>query len=224
MRLSVPHTFLDAMAAGEAEAPWFARMAQEFLSRGEPSKAAQICQEGLRRHPDYGTGYLVLGKCYAALGRNREALLALRRVRDIVPDNPQVRSLVAEREAREDQEFEEFCARRRADLGVREPITLEEFFSGRKEESSVDYLLKQLEEVRKQRPREKVPDAEGGPGEEDPVNAKIITVTLAEIYVSQGQIAEAIKAYRKLMELRPDDAARFTERIGELEQRLRDGA
>jgi cytochrome c-type biogenesis protein CcmH/NrfG len=53
--------------------------------------------------------------------------------------------------------------------------------------------------------------------QENERQAEIVTVTLAEIYAAQGQFREAIAAYRKLMERRPDDAGRFGQRIVELE-------
>jgi tetratricopeptide (TPR) repeat protein len=50
----------------------------------------------------------------------------------------------------------------------------------------------------------------GSPGE-------IVTVTLAEIYAAQGQYEEAVSAYRKLLDRRPDEADRFRKRIAVLE-------
>jgi predicted Zn-dependent protease len=222
-RTSMARTFLDAMASGEPEAPWFARVAMEFLARGEPSKAAELCQAGLRRHPDYDTGLLVLGKCFAALGRSREAVLAFRKVLRRLPDNATVRSLLAEQEAHEETEFGIFRERYRKQLnGGGAALTLEEFLAGEDTESSVDYLLKQLEEVRKVKPSVPAPVEGSDTPVDEPQSARIITVTLAEIYVTQGQITEAIAAYRKLMELRPDEQSRYAARIEELEVRLRE--
>jgi len=214
-------TFLDALASGEPDAPWFARMAMEFLTRGEPAKAADLCLGGLRRHSDYGTGYLVLGKCYTALGRNRDALLALRKALALVPDNTAVRKLLADRMEHEERDFQAFCAllgsEPAEDAGA---LTLEQFLAGGAGESSVDYLLKQLEEVRKIRPKESAAEETGAGTEQRAESAKIITVTLAEIYVSQGQLEEAIAAYRKLIALRPQEETRYAARIRELEERM----
>jgi cytochrome c-type biogenesis protein CcmH/NrfG len=164
-----------------------------------------------------------LGKCYAALGRNREALLALRKALTVVPDNATLRALLAEREANERQQFETFCARRRAELaGGAGTMSLEQFLAGEETENTVDYLLKQLEEVRRRRPQEALPEEASADDSEGPQSAKIVTVTLAEIYASQGQVAEAIAAYRKLTELRPEEEPRYTARIKELEARLRE--
>ena len=42
----------------------FAHVADVLLSKGRLDEATQICEEGIRRHPYYVTGHMVLGKCY----------------------------------------------------------------------------------------------------------------------------------------------------------------
>ena len=42
----------------------FARVAEALLLRGKADEAIRICEEGIRKHPYYVTGHMVLGKCY----------------------------------------------------------------------------------------------------------------------------------------------------------------
>lgn len=42
----------------------FARVADGLLDRGQLDEAIRICEEGIRKHPYYVTGHMVLGKCY----------------------------------------------------------------------------------------------------------------------------------------------------------------
>ncbi len=42
----------------------FARVADALMKRGRLEEAIQICEEGVKRHPQYVTGHMVLGKCY----------------------------------------------------------------------------------------------------------------------------------------------------------------
>lgn len=42
----------------------FGRVAEALLKLGRSDEAIQICEDGLRRHPGYVTGHMVLGKCY----------------------------------------------------------------------------------------------------------------------------------------------------------------
>ncbi len=49
---------------------------------------------------------------------------------------------------------------------------------------------------------------------------EFVSPTLAEIYVKQGLIVEAIEAYEKLIEMKPEQRGEFEKRIGELEKKL----
>jgi len=42
----------------------FARVADALMKMGRLDDAIQICEEGVKRHPHYVTGHMVLGKCY----------------------------------------------------------------------------------------------------------------------------------------------------------------
>ena len=42
----------------------FGRVADALLKLGRVDEAVQLCEDGLRRHPSYVTGHMVLGKCY----------------------------------------------------------------------------------------------------------------------------------------------------------------
>ncbi|MFQ5601873.1 MAG: tetratricopeptide repeat protein [bacterium] len=44
----------------------FARLADIYLKKQKVEQAIQICEEGIKKHPYYVTGHLVLGKCYLA--------------------------------------------------------------------------------------------------------------------------------------------------------------
>ncbi|MGH7594955.1 MAG: tetratricopeptide repeat protein [bacterium] len=42
----------------------FGRVAEALMQQGRLDEAIQLCEEGIRRHPFYVTGHMVLGKCY----------------------------------------------------------------------------------------------------------------------------------------------------------------
>jgi len=42
----------------------FAHVAEVLMKSGRLEEATRICEEGIRRHPYYVTGHMVLGKCY----------------------------------------------------------------------------------------------------------------------------------------------------------------
>jgi hypothetical protein len=84
----------------------------------------------------------------------------------------------------------------------------------------VDFLLRQVEHVRKSAPAGPPAREESG-RDTTRGGGKIVTPTLAEIYASQGEYEEAMKAYRKLMTLRAAQAPQFEKRIAELEAMAR---
>ena len=40
----------------------FAALAEAYRKKGEPDKAFEVCRNGLRNHPDYGAGHLIMAK------------------------------------------------------------------------------------------------------------------------------------------------------------------
>ncbi len=213
--------------AADPRSPLFARVAAGYLEEGRIREAQTLCLEGTRIFPRYGTGALVLGKCYIALGRDTEALMELRRALDSVPDNAVVRALVRETEQRLEEAFARFArAQDPALLGQKDASGIEQFLTGAEPAagSTVDVLIKQLQQAPK-RPRTPVVPVAPVEQEDLSVTAEqvpvIATETLAEIYASQGQFREAIQAYRTLSVGKPEEAERFARRIAQLEELLR---
>jgi tetratricopeptide (TPR) repeat protein len=187
-------------------------MAGELLMRGEVLEAIRICTEGLGRYPWYATGNLILGRCHEELGRAGEALLEYRCALEVLPDNVMLRDAVRRVEMRQREEFRIFAEEQGRAMGpVVNSRTFEEYIREGEGENAAEFLLQKA--APGQPPavaqREAAGEEEGAP--------EIVTVTLAEIYAAQGQFGEAIEAYRKLMERRPEEAERFRRRITELE-------
>lgn len=215
----------EPAAVQELFPPRFARRATQLLKDGKTTEAAELCENGVKVYPRYATGHLVLGRCYEALGRSVEAMLAFRRVLSAVPDNSMVQQVVREAEHREQEAFRQFAEERERKLRQRKnTLSFEKYIAdetaGR--ESTVEFLLKRLQEAKRITPQ----PSTDRKGVEDvaPVKtgtSKIVTATLAEIYASQGEYKEAIEAYNRLLEQRPLEAGRYQQRIAELEELLR---
>ncbi len=218
-------TSSSEVGQGVRKSPEFARHAKEYLDSGEAQKALEICLEGTADFPWYGTGALMLGQCYDALGRTVEAMLAYRRAAKVVPDNPVVQALLKSAEEREQQAFEAYAENQARQLKAKkESTTFESYVSEGEEESesSVEFLLRQLQGAKRivpPEPEAQVTDEQIPPSEVP--TTRIVTATLAEIYASQGQYREAIKAYRVLCEQRPEEAHRYEKRLADLEELLK---
>jgi len=189
------------MAPGEEISPRFVVHAAALLAAGKLESAVETCLAGLAQFPWYATGYWMLGKCYEAQGNRAAAGAQYGEVAKRLPGIASVKSAVE---------------RMRAPESAPAP-------GGEGGTTDVEALLRRLQEAK----RPLVPD----PGDHTPLvdisaprgESSIVTVTLAEIYAKQGEYREALEAYRKLTQQRPDEAGRHAVRIAELE-RLLEGA
>ncbi len=189
------------MAWGEEISPRFVVHATALMAAGKLESAVETCLAGITRYPWYATGYWVLGKCYEAQGYLVAASAQYGEVAKRLPGLASVNSAVE---------------RTRVADGAPAQV-------GGAGTTDVEELLRRLQEAK----RPLVPD----PGDHNPLvdisvprgESSIVTVTLAEIYAKQGEYREALDAYRKLIQQRPDEAGRHAVRIAELE-RLLEGA
>jgi len=228
MAVSKDHAAHVARLESKLEANhWFpgaARLASYYREAGDTQKAIELCLTGLVKFPNYATMRLVLARCYEAQGRSVEAMLEYRRVLKAVPDNPTVLGLLKNIEQKEQEAFKAFAEERSRKLSDRkDSLTFEKYVADKsgEKESTVDFLLQRLQEARAstQPPRVRT-TTEEAPHVPERAN-KIVTATLAEIYANQGEYKEAIEAYKKLVERRPQEAERYERRIVQLEELAR---
>jgi tetratricopeptide (TPR) repeat protein len=65
----------------------FARLADELRLSGHVEDAVELLQKGIQSHPDYGSGHVVLGKCYLDLGALEDAREAFLRALALDAEN-----------------------------------------------------------------------------------------------------------------------------------------
>ncbi len=207
--MSEQRELLEARLAQNPASPVFIRLAFMHLEEGRVDEALKLGLEGRKRFPRYATGSLLLGKCFQASGRMLEALLEYRSALRELPDNPMLRALLSELEIRRISEYRLFAETKRKALQEEtRHWSFDEFLAGKAEAPPP-----QPPPVKKTAPPE--PPAAEAVSE---APSRIVTPTLAEIYASQGEYTEAIAAYRRLRERRPEDAERFDARVQELEE------
>ncbi|MDH4069233.1 MAG: tetratricopeptide repeat protein [Ignavibacteria bacterium] len=187
---------LEERLAANPRSPLFARLASCYAREGRFEEAIDLCTKGLKDFPEYPTAHLVLAECYQSTGRTVEALIEYRRVLKAVPDNPSVVKILRLIEKREQEAFHAFAEERLKQLKVRK--------------GPMPQPAGKSQEVE----QPKVARKSGNEG-------KIVTVTLAEIYASQGEYEEAVQVYRRLTAEKGDKTEEFAKRISELEQLAR---
>ena len=65
--------------------PLFARYAEQLMKKGLINEAMTICENGIKRHKFYSTGYIVLARIYLSKGREKEAGELLNKVLKLNP-------------------------------------------------------------------------------------------------------------------------------------------
>jgi tetratricopeptide (TPR) repeat protein len=186
------------MGGGEDTSPRFVVQATALFAAGDFEGAVEACRAGIARYPWYATGYWVLGKCYEAQGKIAAAAAQYGEVAARLPGVPSVKAAVE-----------------RTRVPVSTPVVHKV-----EEGTDVDALLRRLQDAKRSILTEPVPDAPLVDMSTPHGESSIVTVTLAEIYAKQGEYREALEAYRKLTQQRPDEAGRHAMRIAELERLL----
>jgi tetratricopeptide (TPR) repeat protein len=160
-----------------------------------------------------------------------EAMLEYQKAKRAVPDNPVVVELLRKVELREQDAFRAFAQEREQKLQERRNTIAFERYAGEDPDPGTgasDFVLERLRAA--ELPPSPAPPSPGllrreRPAEHRPVQAsagpKIVTATLAEIYATQGEYQAAITAYGRLREQHPEDAARYSRRIAQLEEAAR---
>jgi tetratricopeptide (TPR) repeat protein len=172
-------------------------------------EALEICEQGIGRHPEYASGYVVKGKCLYDLDRHDEAQNAFERVLDFDEDNLVALKYLGMMEARSGRyDSARTYLKRILRLDPENPEIME--------------ALKHVDE-RRQLEDEDVPEP---PPPEEPdrivefevegettdevmgdleVSDELATITLADIYASQGYKEKALKIYEEVLARQPEN-------------------
>lgn len=78
---------LEALFSAHPEGRMFTHLAEAYRKAGELDRAREVLEHGLRRHPDYASAHVVLGRVLADQGKVEEAAAAFRRVLELDPQN-----------------------------------------------------------------------------------------------------------------------------------------
>jgi tetratricopeptide (TPR) repeat protein len=202
---------LDALFQRYREAPTshvFAPLADACRKAGMLEEAIEICDRGVAENPGYTSGHVVRGKCYYDAGRPREAMASFEHVLGLDPNNlvalKYLGILAAEGGdadgARE--RFRHILALDPEDREIVDQLEAIETPEGVVGEAPVPEQeeVETLREIRDE-------DFEGGAivlGDDEVTGSdELATMTLADIYASQGYTDKAMKIYREVLRRQP---------------------
>jgi tetratricopeptide (TPR) repeat protein len=195
----------------------FAPLADACRKAGMVEEALEICARGVRAQPRYASGYVVQGKCLYDAGRHAEAEAAFHRVLDFDANNlvalKYLGIIHAERGegARARHYFDHILALDPENREIRAQI--DDVMVPGAEDSPAPAVEDEAAEDRDD-DAEELRDVEDEPFEGEPITLRdetvvtdeIATMTLADIYASQGYASKALRIYREILRRQPDDA------------------
>ena len=89
---------LEALYAGNPDGRVFTHLAEAYRKAGDLDRAREILDQGLRRHADYASAHVVLGRVLADMGQPDAAASSFERVLQLDPENLIARRSLAESE------------------------------------------------------------------------------------------------------------------------------
>lgn len=216
------------------------RLASFYVARFRIDEVFKLCLESIKRHPEYSTAYLILGRGFAALRQYDAAILCGQKVISLQPESQLAHNLIFN--WRQTISKNEGNARLNA-FDILSAPTIDELnkllkgerndiIEPPKEETSNSDSRGVLENETMRHIPIKTDSGSDGIIEPQKENVQathennktfpeIVSVTLADIYSKQGEYVEAIKMYRALINQRPKQKDFFEKKILVLEEKLK---
>ena len=202
--------------------PKFALHVRDMLEGGNPADALALAQAGVEQYPWYPTGLLMLSRSYEALGRPFDALLALRKVELLLPDAPLVKDALARLEMLQAQSYEQSMQPEEVPPHPSDaPADSSGIVDPPRAEENMDTLVERLQTAGPVQPDPQQLSEEGEKVEPPPTEPGIVSATVAEIFVQQGEYGEALRTYRKIIRQHPEYFEKYSGRIDEIEEMIR---
>ncbi len=202
--------------------PGFARRVSDLLQSGERTAALALAQEGVDRYPWYPTGLLMLSRCLEADGKPLDALLAMRKVEAILPDAPVVKETLARLQLSQAQSYEQSMAPEEPPPAPQPPV--EPGIPEAKPpapDATVASLAERLQSAPPIHSLPPEPAAREVPEPTESTTPSIVSPTIAEIFMQQGEYGEALRTYRKVVSQHPEEYEKYAARMEEIEEMIR---
>jgi len=209
--------------------PLLFRAASIELEKNNPESCIKILLEGLNKFPENPVGYILLGKAYARIGEFEKAKENLEYAGKIIKSEKTTEFYLAELE-RIKKNFTSLGPSRSEvflDLKNENETEIHEFPGeiNENEKSQVkksiddelERIAAEISNVKLSQSDEQVPNGESVI-KKNSDEQLIVSETMANILISQGQFGEAIKVYYKLIEKNPDRESYLREKINDIEK------
>ena len=212
---------LNFISAFKKESPLFLRTAQNFILDNDYQRAIVVLKKGLKKFPGHPVAYILLGKAFL-LNRNFELADSNFKVASDLLNSKKT----YEYYSNEINKLNRFTVNRESfsknTSSYSDPggnSVPENRQQQSEEKKTVEDQLEQLAEALSSAKIERI--KESVPFNSDifyriPERSKIISETLAEIYLSQGERGEAVKVYERLIKRNPLKEGYYLQKIKQI--------
>ncbi len=222
---------VDLIYEYDEETPLFARKAFNEIENNNSEGAVKILRKGIELYPSFPVAYFILGKAYKIAGEYQLAEDAFRKGSEMIRSDKSLNFYLNELEKNKRDRIL-FEGRGRGDVFyakeretrklVDEAISFpnDDIFE-QKEKFNVDEQLEELaQKLSKAKKPELNKDAELKEFKPLTEEKKIVSETMANIYLNQGEFKEAVKVYEQLIKEKPAKKDYYKRRIKEIKEQL----
>ena len=204
--------------------PLFLRVADSFLASNDANKAKKIIEEGLKYFPDHPLALILLGRANQLEGNNEHADELIQRASKIL-NSKETYKYYKSKLNLTDKRFSLFDLSRgsffvkSADLNPNTEKSEEPAENKSKEvEDRLSEIADKMMNTRISKD-ENFPVPKSKENNYKPDKSKLATETFANIFISQGQIDEAVRIFEALIERNPHKKEYYLEKIKEIQSR-----
>ncbi|MCE1188946.1 MAG: tetratricopeptide repeat protein [Ignavibacteria bacterium] len=206
----------------DSRSPLFVRKAEREIESQNLESAISILHNGIQIYPDYPVAYILLGKALALQGKYDEAQAAYSTGCGLIDSPDSLNYYLAQVE--EVKKLRSPFSIKKRSTFVEEPLDLsiripEARISGSFEDT-LPHLAERLSKAKINIPDENQEHIPLVSAHETIASPPIVSETLARIYISQGNMTEAIHIYELLMERSPEKTVEYQRAIADLQSRL----
>ncbi|MGA7720103.1 MAG: tetratricopeptide repeat protein [Ignavibacteriaceae bacterium] len=210
------------------KSPLFVRMANSEIENNNIDQAIFILEEGTKIFPQYAIAYLLLGKAYILIGDYPCAYKYIKKGSDLIHSKKTYDYYLKELENVKKQRSLFIGSSRNMFLPENEsPKELhDDKLSVKIAEKPSKSVDDNLEQIAKDISIAKIPEMREGEISQnllldnDSGSHLIVSETLAKIYTTQGEFAEAIEVYKKLIKKNPQKEEYYKQKIDNLKSQL----
>jgi len=187
------------------QSPLFVRVAYGEIEKNNVDRAVEILNEGLSIYPQYPAAHILLGKALMLLGKYKESLDSFRRGSELVDSYKVYENYL--------HEVEEHKKQRVLFETSRKPGFIDEVDNEEKGNKKIS-LENELSSF------DSMTDQKTGASSPAPGGDSIVSETLANIYITQGEFREALSIFERLLKKNPQKSDYYLEKIKELKSRF----